>query len=60
MMINSRITVIKLGSGWAAAHVADYEGVTDVVETGVGRYRTEEEAKDEAMDWAEAEGLPYK
>lgn len=60
---NHRIEVARLGSGWAAIHVADYADMdwnTDIVNSGVGRYATREEAVSEAQDWAEAEELPYQ
>ena len=60
---NHRITVKLLGSGWAAIHIADYEDMdwnTDIVQTGMGRYVTREEAEAEAKFWASAEELPYE
>lgn len=60
---NSRICVSLLGSGWAAIHlvdVTDEDGTyTDVQQTGIGRYRTREQAVAEAQSWAEAEELPF-
>lgn len=63
---NYRITVQLLGSGFAAVmlvDVDDQDGLgkyTDVQDTGIGRYKTREEAVREAKSWAEAEELPTK
>lgn len=60
---NHRIVVSLLGSGYAALHVADYEDMdwgTDIVDTGIGRYKTRKEAEQEAEMWAEAEELRYE
>lgn len=35
-------------------------GLLEPYETGIGRYATEDEARAEARDWAEAEGLEFK
>lgn len=65
-MSNSRnpfITVKLLGSGYAAVMFAEYEDMEwnlDVVQTGIGRYKTREEAEVEAKAWAFAEGILYK
>jgi len=62
---NHRITTQMLGSGMAAVHLADFEDIgwnTDVVQTGLGRYRGKDatqRARNEAKSWAEAEGIPY-
>jgi hypothetical protein len=59
---NYRITVMLLGSGYAAVMLADYEDMdwnTDVVSTGIGRYRTREEAEQDAKSWAKAVEIPY-
>lgn len=56
------MVVAKLGSGWAAVMLADYEDMdwgTDVVNTGIGRYATKQEAVEEAKPWAEDEGIPF-
>lgn len=58
---NHRITVMLLGSGFAAVQLADYEDMgwsPDVVQTGIGRYSTREQAEREARSWAKAEQLP--
>lgn len=50
-------------SGYFAIHLADYEDMgwyPDVVATGLGRYKTKEEAIVEAREWAEADGLPLE
>jgi len=60
---NHRISVQLLGSGFAAVHLADYEDMgwdTDVVQTGIGRYETREEAEVEAEEWALSEGMRYE
>ena len=60
---NPRITVQLLGSGYAAVYLADYEDMgwaTDVVQTGVGRYRTWKEAEAEARSWSESDGIPLR
>jgi hypothetical protein len=59
---NVRITTALLGSGYAAVKLADYADMdwnTDVVQTGIGRFRTRKEAISEAMSWAREEDLPY-
>jgi hypothetical protein len=59
---NHRIVVSLLGSGFAALMLADYEDMnwnTDVVQTGIGRYKTREEAALEAKSWAEEEDVPF-
>lgn len=59
---NHRVEVIEVGSGcYAAACLADYEDLkwgTDVVTTGMGRYKDRNAAVDEAETWAAAEGWP--
>ena len=61
---NHRITVGLLGSGYAAIHLVDvtdeHGTYTDVQQTGIGRYRTREEAIAEAKMWAEAEEFPFR
>ena len=58
------ITVLRLGSGWAAAHmvfVNDGHGsYWDVEQTGMGRYASRMAAAEEAREWAAAEGLPTR
>jgi len=59
---NYRITVALLGSGYAAIMLADYEDMdwnSDIVQTGIGRYRTRKEAVQEALSWAREEDIPY-
>lgn len=68
------ITTQKLGSGWAAVHfwwnTEDYpetwkaEGLGDMgfwepMQSGIGRYATEQEAELEARHWAEDEGIRF-
>lgn len=58
---NHRLTVGLLGSGWAAIELADYEDMdwgTDVTRTGIGRYKTREEAIKEAECWSGSDQLP--
>lgn len=60
---NFRITVMELGSGWAAVMIADYEDMgwgPDVVQTGFGRYTTRDEAEQEALDWSQMEEVPLE
>lgn len=58
------VATAKLGSGWAAICYVDVVNgsgafmYTDIWQTGVGRYATEDEAYSEALTWAEAEELP--
>ena len=52
-----------LASGWAAVHVAmfdDGDGIwyPDMQQTGIGRYRTREEAENEARDWSRSDKIP--
>lgn len=59
---NHRIEVSLLGSGYAAIMTAEYQDMNwnrDVVQTGIGRYRTKEEAIKEAEDWSEAEEVEF-
>lgn len=59
---NHRITTARIGSGWAAIHLADYEDMgwsADVVDTSIGRYETEAEAIIEAKSWSISDELPY-
>lgn len=61
---NFRIITSLLGSGHAAVMLVDVETLgrtkyTDVQQTGIGRYRTNEEAIQEAKQWAESEEIPY-
>ena len=59
---NFRISTAKGMSGYFAVKLADYEDMdwnTDVVDTGIGRYSTKEEAATEAVLWADDEDLPY-
>ncbi len=49
-------------SGYFAVYVAEYEDMNwgvDVVQTGIGRYKTFDEAEEEAKEWALSEGIPY-
>lgn len=59
---NPRITVSLLGSGYAAVEYVDvtddHGAYTDVQQTGIGRYKTANEALIEAEMWAETEGIP--
>jgi hypothetical protein len=60
---NFRIRVMLLGSGFSAVMLADYEDMdwnTDIVQTGIGRYKTREMAEIEAKDWARSEQIPYE
>jgi hypothetical protein len=50
-------------SGWLAILIADYEDMDwnpDIVTTGMGRYKTREEAVNEARDWAERNKYPLE
>lgn len=54
----SFITVGQGMAGWFAVLMMwNKEGFYEPGNTGFGRYKTREEALDEARDWAEAEGL---
>ena len=60
---NHRIIVTRLGSGWAACEVAEYEDMdwgTDFEQTGIGRYATEAEAIVAAKEWASDVDLPFE
>ena len=56
------ITVIKIGTGYAAAYIFwDKEsGFFDIWQTGVGRYGEREPAECEARDWAYAEEMEFR
>jgi hypothetical protein len=60
---NHHIIVMRLGSGWAAVHCAEYADMgwgIDFEDTGIGRYATAAQAEVEAKEWAEEFELPYK
>lgn len=48
--------------GWFAIHCRWYEDMNgyDVYQTGIGSYDTQEEAKEEAILWAEIEEISFK
>jgi len=62
------IEVSRLGSGWAAVHTVNVEThgpngarlghYRDVQQTGIGRYRTREEAVTEARIWSASDDIP--
>ena len=61
---NHRITVKLLGSGFAAIMLVEVTDeklgtYTDIQQTGIGRYKTKQEAESEAKHWANDEGIPY-
>jgi hypothetical protein len=59
---NFRIAVTQGVSGYFAVMIADYEDMdwnADVVQTGIGRYKTRDKAEQEAKSWAEEEEIPY-
>ena len=59
---NYRISITRGMSGYFAVMLADYEDMdwsTHVVTTGIGRYRTRDEAELEGISWAEAEEIPF-
>jgi len=52
-------------SGYYAVHIAEfnengYGWYTDIIATGIGRYRTPEEAVDEGREWAKSELMPFE
>jgi hypothetical protein len=56
-VIQERMTVQLLGSGYAAVHMVLVEDDNlgqywDVQQTGIGRYRTRQEAEQEAIGWS--------
>jgi len=46
--------------GFFAVLVDDSDGFPEPVQSGIGSYKTAEEAAGEAIDWARAEGLEFK
>lgn len=50
------------GSGWGAIHMRYYEDMKgyDCQQTGIGRYKTKEEAIKEAKEWSKAEEIEYR
>src|SRR5690606_2284746 len=59
---NFRVEVALLGSGWAAVMTAEYADMNwnrDVVQTGVGRYATQDGAIAEAKTWAQEEKVEF-
>jgi hypothetical protein len=67
-MVRSRnhyITVTSGMSGFFAVMRAEYEDAPGVwnwdnVQTGIGRYKTGDEAAKEGKEWAESEGIEFK
>jgi hypothetical protein len=62
---NHHISVYCSISGWKAVEYAEFwepgKGwFMDPVLTGIGTYKTREEAEIEARDWAASEGVPFK
>lgn len=56
------ITVTQGMSGWFAVMLwwnPEMGGFPEPYQTGIGRYCTREEAKIEAKEWSEAEGLEF-
>ena len=48
-------------SGWYALEVIENDiGQLEPKQTGYGRYRTQEEAENEAREWAECERLEFR
>ena len=59
---NFRISTTQGMSGHFAVKLADYEDMdwnTDVVQSGVGRYKTKVDAEKEALSWANEEKIPF-
>lgn len=56
------ITTTRGLSGWFAIRLRWYDDIDwfDVHSTGTGRYRTREEAAEEAKEWAKIEGIAYR
>jgi len=65
-ILDEYITASLLGSGHAAVHrvlvleEGEKEAYWDIQQTGIGRYRTSDEAITEAKQWAESEGIRYE
>jgi len=61
-IIQEKMTVQRLGSGYAAVHmVLVKDGIGeywDVQQTGIGRYATRQEAEREAIDWSKSDEIP--
>lgn len=63
IVIDEKMTVMLLGSGYAAVHMvlvkdAKLGEYWDAQQTGIGRYRTREEALKEALSWSHTEEIP--
>lgn len=61
-ILDSYITVYLSITGWTCVHraKADWDGdgiYEDNLNTGIGKYKTREEALVEARSWAESEGI---
>ena len=56
------ITVTSGMAGYFAAFMKYYEDIDgyDCFMTGIGRYKTFDEAKSEAKEWAAVEGIDYR
>ena len=55
------ITVMHGMAGYVAARMDYYKDISgyDVTQTGLGRYKTFEEAEEEAKFWAECEDIDF-
>lgn len=63
-IIDAHITTSLLGSGYAAVHMVLVDDSKlgkywDVQQTGLGRYKTEQEAIIEAKLWSESDEIKY-
>ena len=62
---NHKITTTQGMSGFFAIETAEYQDdrgqwYTDIVQTGIGRYKSSERAEKEGRQWAKDEGLPFE
>lgn len=55
--LSDYITVSLIGSGHAALHMTHVDGYWDIQQTGIGRYKTYEEAVAEARDWSRSDEI---
>ena len=61
-ILDSYLTVYLSITGWTAVHRVlvkenDDEPYWDNQQTGIGKYKTREEAMIEARDWSESDGI---
>ena len=60
---NQRLSVTIGMPGWFVVLIADFEDLnfaTDVITTGIGRYKDRKSAELEAIEWSKSELIPIE